>query len=162
MTSGPCRHLAQILGRDLGGCLGGFLGGFCQPQLEIFVFLAVEGGLRVGLRYVLRIVDLHDPPSRCTITIQSWKRYPKVCVISPKRGHLEILGCVFAHGSNSAVEHGRNPVPFAKRVCGNAEKYHALKAQRYRRKPRREPRLGPRREPRRVWFRSIGGYLGGF
>ena len=69
--------ISQILGRDLGGCLGGFLGGFCQPQLEIFVFLAVEGGLRVGLGYLLRIVDLHDPPSRCTITIQSWKRFPK-------------------------------------------------------------------------------------
>ena len=57
-------------------------------------------------------------------------------------------------GPSSAVGHGRNPVPFARRVCGNAEKYHTLKAQRYRRKPRREPRLGPRREPRRVWLRS--------
>ena len=49
-------------------------------------------------------------------------------------------------------------VPFARWVFGNADEYHALKGQRCRRKPR----LGPRREPRRVWFRSIGGCLGGF
>ena len=77
-------------------------------------------------------------------------------------GHLEILGVCSPMSPSSAVGHGRNRVPFARRVCGNAEKYHTLKAQRYRRKPRREPRLGPRREPRRVWLRSIGGYLGGF